>query len=123
MPPLYSYLYVEDDPLSREVMQTLLVEVMGVKNLTIFEDSHNFMARLKTISPPPDFILLDIHIMPHDGYELLSELRSDPEYARCKVLAVTAAVMTKEVEELKARGFDGAFARDEIARRQWRPED
>ncbi len=107
----YNYLYVEDDPLSREVLQTLLVEVLGVNHLTIFEDSQNFMERLKAVDPPPDVILLDILVEPDDGYALLRMLRHDPAFAGVKVLAVTACVMAKEVEQLHAEGFNGALAK------------
>lgn len=107
----YNYLYVEDDPLNRKVLQILLVEVMGVKNLTIFEDSRDFMERLRALSPRPDFILLDIHVEPYDGYKLLRMLRGDPEYAGVKVVAVTASVMVEEIGQLQAEGFDGAFGK------------
>jgi CheY-like chemotaxis protein len=107
----HSYLYVEDDALSREVMQTLLVEVVGVENLTILNDSRDFMLRLRAISPRPDFILLDIHVQPYDGYQLLRLIRDDADFRDCRVLAVTAGVMSDEMAHLKAEGFDGALAK------------
>jgi CheY-like chemotaxis protein len=106
-----SYLYVEDDALSREVLETLLVEVMGAKHLTVFADSENFMERLRAVDPPPDVIFLDILVQPHDGYALLRTVRNDPAFASVKVLAVTASVMAKEIEQLKAEGFNGALAK------------
>lgn len=107
----YHYLYVEDDALSREVMVILLENLVGVGSLTIFEESKDFMARLSAVDPMPDFILLDIHVKPHDGYEILRLLRSDADYRECKLIAVTASVMTDEVQKLKADGFDGALAK------------
>ena len=107
----YHYLYVEDDALSREVMETLLIHLVGVESLTIFEDSTDFMTRLKSLEPQPDFILLDIHVEPHNGYELLAMLRRDQDYRTCKVIAVTASVMLEEVKQLRAGGFDGALAK------------
>jgi CheY-like chemotaxis protein len=107
----FHYLYVEDDPLSREVMQTLLVEVVGVGSLTIFDDSADFSARLKVLTPIPNFIFLDINILPHDGYELLTMIRRQPAFGACKVLAVTSGVLRDEVARLQAHGFDGALAK------------
>ncbi|MCA9970734.1 MAG: response regulator [Anaerolineales bacterium] len=107
----YHYLYVEDDALSREVMETLLLRFVGVGGLTLFADSRDFMARLAALDPQPDFILLDIHVEPHNGYELLAMLRSNPDYRACKLIAVTASVMLDEVRQLQTGGFDGALAK------------
>ncbi len=107
----YSYLYVEDDPLSREVMQVTFEATMGVTRLTLFADSQHFMERLRALAQPPSVILLDIHLEPHSGLELLAMIRSNPDYAASKVIALTASVMNEEVSELKACGFDGAIAK------------
>lgn len=107
----YNYVYIEDDPLSREVMEMLLVNVVGVKNLTIFQDSADMLARLRGLDYRPDFILLDIHVTPDDGYQVLRLLRADPDFQPVSVIAVTASVMTDEVKQLKTSGFDGALAK------------
>jgi DNA-binding response OmpR family regulator len=39
----------------------------------------------------PDMVLLDINMPKKDGFEVLSELRSDPEIAHIPVIAITAA--------------------------------
>jgi len=101
MPGPFNYLYVEDDPLSREVMQTLMENVVGVQSLAIFDTSEDFIERLQSLSPRPDFILLDIHVAPHDGYDLLKMIRADDRFAACRVIAVTASVMSEEVQRAK----------------------
>lgn len=111
MPPPYHYLYVEDDTLSREVLQTIMSIALGITTLTLFEDGNNFMARIKALPDKPDVILLDIHITPNDGFELLRMLRADPAYQHVKVIAVTASVMNEEVKRLRDSGFDGAIAK------------
>lgn len=107
----FNYLYVEDDALSREVMETLMHEVIGVGSLTTFADSADFASRLAALEPKPDFILLDIHVPPHDGYAMLTMIRDNPDLRSAEVLAVTASVMAQEIEHLKARGFNGALAK------------
>ena len=107
----FNYLYVEDDPLSREVMETLMVSVIGVQTIVIFEDSEDFIERLKALNPTPDIILLDVHIEPHDGYAVLSMIREDRVFDELRVIAVTASVMSEEVMRLKEKGFDGALAK------------
>jgi CheY-like chemotaxis protein len=61
-----TFLYVEDDPISREVMELML---QGYSQLTILDSSGDFMARIQALPSIPDVIFLDIHMQPHDGCE------------------------------------------------------
>jgi CheY-like chemotaxis protein len=106
-----SYLYVEDDPLSREGLELVLRRVMGFQNVSIFEDSTNFIARVKLLPQRPDVYLLDIHMRPHTGFEMLAMLRADPAFTGCKVIALTASVMSEEVHTLRTSGFDGIISK------------
>jgi len=105
------FLYVEDDSLSREVMQILLNEVIDAGSVTILPTSDNFIERVRQLEHLPDFILLDIYVEPVNGYDLLTQIRADSDFAHTKVIAVTASVMSTEVALLKAKGFDGAIAK------------
>src|SRR6185369_5977376 len=104
-----SYLYLEDDPLSREIMQMILGTGMGVESLVMFEDSQDFANRLKALDKKIDVFLLDIHITPVDGFKVLEMLRADPAYQKAKIIALTASVMNEEVEKLRRSGFDAAI--------------
>jgi len=106
-----TFLYVEDDRLSREVMQLLMCEIMGIENYYVFEDSSDFSIRLKDCPKRPDVILLDIHVRPINGFEMLEVIRSDPDYDGCRVIALTASVMNEEVQELRRAGFDGTIGK------------
>ena len=105
------YLYVEDDRLSRTVMDMLLGTMMGITSYAIFEDSTDFMVRLKTLPVCPDVILLDIHVQPLNGFEMLKFIRADPEFENCRVVALTASVMNEEVKQLRLAGFDGTIGK------------
>ncbi|HRF96090.1 MAG TPA: response regulator, partial [Aggregatilineales bacterium] len=61
-------LYVEDDPMSREVMKLLLTRRMKFDHVHILEDSTDFMTRLISLPEKPDIIFLDIHMEPMDGF-------------------------------------------------------
>lgn len=104
-------LYIEDEPLSRQVMQMLLVRGLGFKHFTIFEDSHDIIARIKELTPQPEVVLLDIHMRPHDGFEVLSLLRSHEEYRNIKVVACTASVMNEEIDKLREADFNGCLGK------------
>jgi CheY-like chemotaxis protein len=104
-------LYVEDDFLSREVMQALLIRGMGYRNITIFDDSTDFMNKLDTLSSKPDVIFLDIHMEPVDGFTMLRQIRENEGLRSTKVVALTASVMNEEVKMLKDAGFNGVIAK------------
>lgn len=105
------FLYVEDDPRSRQVMNLIMTKAMGVQHLTIFEDSVDFEAHVKALHPAPSIILLDVHVQPYDGFAMLDMVRQIPQLKEAKVIALTASVMNEEVQRLRARGFDGAIAK------------
>jgi CheY-like chemotaxis protein len=107
----YVYLYVEDDALSREIMQTLMEKALEIKNLTMFSDSKDFGERLKALPTRPNVVLLDIHVEPHDGFSMLTMLRADPDFRDIKIIALTASVMNDEVDKLRESGFDGAIGK------------
>lgn len=106
-----SFLYVEDDPRSRQVMDLIMKKAMKVQNLYVFENSSDFMMRVKALPKQPDVILLDIHVTPHDGFTMLNMVREDEGLKGAKVIALTASVMNEEVEALRAQGFDGAISK------------
>jgi len=105
------FLYVEDEPLSRTVMEFLLKRGLGYENITIFEDSYDFIDRIENLELLPDIVFLDIHVPPYNGFEMLSMLRNHPDFKHLRVIALTASVMNEEVEMLKDAGFDGGIAK------------
>ncbi|MEO8392430.1 MAG: response regulator [Chloroflexota bacterium] len=111
------FLYIEDEPFSRTVMEILMVRGLGYKNLHIFSNSEQFLERIEALAQKPDVIFLDIHLKPYDGFEILALLRQQPAYHSTCVIALTASVMNEEVEMLRHSGFNGAIAKpiDQVA--------
>lgn len=105
------FLYVEDDLMSRKVLEVLLMKVMGFSQVTIFENSDRFMERLHQLPIPPSLFLLDIQMRPHNGYEVLEMLRKEPAYQKTPVIALTANVMAHDVEQLQSVGFNGLIGK------------
>jgi CheY-like chemotaxis protein len=104
------FLYVEDDPDSRDVMRLLLRE-LGYAHISIFEDSTNLMERLGKLDPKPTIIFLDIHMKPDDGFTMLKQLRAHKEYENTRIVALTASVMNEEIVTLKNSRFNGVIAK------------
>lgn len=106
-----SVLYVEDDSQSRKLMRMLLTGRMQIPNVTIFEDSTDFLARVEALDPKPSVIFLDIHMEPLNGFEMLEMLRQLDWTKNTPVVALTASVMNEEVQKLRAAGFNGCLAK------------
>lgn len=103
-------LYVEDDELSCEIMRLLLEGEMG-HNVVIFQDSTDFLTRVQALQPKPDVVLLDIHVKPYNGFEMLNMLRSLEAFHHVPIVALTASVMNEEVQQLKTAGFTSIIAK------------
>ena len=104
-------LYFEDDALSREVMRACLTRGLGYQNVTIFDDSTDFDAKLEQFVSRLDVVFLDIHMEPIDGFAMLKLIRKNEVCQSTKVIALTASVMNEEVKMLKEAGFDGVLAK------------
>ena len=104
-------LCVEDDPSNRLVMKLLVEKTLNPKYYTIFEDSTDFLPKVRKLPVRPEIILLDIHVSPFNGFQMLQMIRDDSVYFKTKVVALTASVMNEEVERLRKSGFDGAIGK------------
>jgi CheY-like chemotaxis protein len=104
-------LYVEDHKQSRDVLRMIQRVNAHTISLTFFEDSCQFLERVMELQPQPDAFLLDIHVHPHNGFEMLALLRSHPTYQHSPVVALTASVMNEEIDLLKQAGFSGVFGK------------
>ena len=51
-----SYLYVEDDALSRKLMNMILGKIMQVEMYHIFEDSKNILEQITALPKAPDIL-------------------------------------------------------------------
>ena len=56
-------------------------------------------------SQRPQAVLMDLNLPGMSGFEVLKQLRSDPETAAIPVVALTANAMPRDVERGMAAGF------------------
>ena len=104
-------LYVEDDAQSRRIIHMLLVKRMGLQDLTILENSQNFLTVVSALDPKPNVVFLDIHMQPHNGFEMLAMLRQLEWSRSIPIVALTASVMSEEIQQLRTAGFNGCLAK------------
>lgn len=103
-------LYVEDEVRSRKVMR-MIAKDMGLAHVTIFEDSTDIVERALALDERPDIIFLDIHMEPYTGFEVLGMLRQAAAFRHTPIVAMTASVMSEEVQQLRSAGFNGCLAK------------
>jgi CheY-like chemotaxis protein len=104
-----SFLYVEDDSMSRQVMDRMITGLSST--ITIYEDSAQFAERISALETIPDAVFLDVQIGPLNGFQMLQILREDPRFDAVPIIAMTASVTVSEINELKNAGFDGLIAK------------
>jgi CheY-like chemotaxis protein len=104
-------LYVEDNPQSRRLMHMLLERRMKLEHVTILENSENFLESVEALNPKPDLIFLDIHMQPYSGFQMLEMLRRLGWASHIPIVALTASVMSEEVQKLRTVGFNGCLAK------------
>ncbi len=96
---------VDDEPILISVVQAFL-EDAGYRDFVSVSDSERALPRIR--SERPDVLLLDLMMPEVDGFQILRELRSDPNFAYLPVIVMTAAsdAATKlKVLELGATDF------------------
>src|SRR5690349_14757479 len=111
MPSKPAILYVEDDRQSRRLMEMLFKGRMQLEHFAILEDSEDFEAHVNKLNPAPDIVLLDIHVKPYDGFQMLSMLRKLDWGAKVPIVALTASVMNEEIQQLTVAGFNGCLGK------------
>lgn len=100
-------LIVEDNPMNMILIKDIL-EMDGHK---VFEAWDGVEGVEKAKDLKPDFILMDINMPLLDGYGAVKQIRETESIKDTIVIAVTASVMTEEVEKILDAGFSGYLAK------------
>jgi CheY-like chemotaxis protein len=99
--------YCEDN-LDAILLMELLFPLDGM-NLVSYHNSEGIMEKILALPAVPELFLLDIHVPPLSGFEVLKLLRGNPAYKKVPVIALTASVMNEEVSRLRSAGFSGVL--------------
>lgn len=59
----------------------------------------------------PDLIVCDLQMPKFDGYEVLAQLRADPDTAESVIVAVTAFSMPRDRDKVLTAGFNGYLSK------------
>ena len=94
-------LVVDDNLPSRE----LVVDILRPLGLEVEQAPDGTTGLAAARMMRPDLVILDITMPGMDGFEVLNELRHDPDFARTPMLAVTANAMPGERSKALEAGF------------------
>lgn len=106
-----SYLVIDDDENTCALFSVLLKHVIQSQQVKILNANDDFDNVIGKIGFVPDVIFLDLMMRPHDGYEMLEFFRKQANYANSVVIAITARVMTHDLESMQQAGFNGLISK------------
>ena len=112
-PRLAQILLVEDSPADIVLTREVLEESRILMNLEVVEDGQAALDHLarSTVDesiPKPDLILLDLNLPKRNGFEVLEEIKTDPDLRRIPVVVLTTSDEEADVLEsynLHANGY------------------
>lgn len=94
-------LIVDDSLTARMMVQKFLTE-LGLPEAHVAEDGLQALEQIKKL-PPLDLITIDWNMPEMNGFELLQQLRHNPDFEHTKMLMITTETsMNKMVEALEA---------------------
>jgi signal transduction histidine kinase len=97
-------LYIEDNPANLRLVQEIVAFRADLRLLSA-PDGHAGLALAHTHRPA--VILMDLNLPGMSGFEVLAQLRRDPDTAHIPAIALTANAMPRDIE----RGLSAGFAR------------
>jgi len=100
-------LVADDKDTGRELVRTVL-ENTGYE---VYEAADGAEALVQAREVQPDLIILDLHMPQLDGFDVIRELRLDPQFASTPVMALTASAMMGDRERAIAAGFTGYLSK------------
>ncbi len=95
-------LYVEDNPANLRLVEEIVAFRRDLRLLSA-PDGHLGLELAK--AHRPEAILMDLNLPGMSGFEVLRQLRADPETTWIPVIALTANAMPRDIERGMAAGF------------------
>ena len=101
-------LYIEDTEANVSLMRLILKRVEGV---TLLHAPTAELGIPMAIKELPDLILMDMELPGMNGIAALQVLRQNQETCDIPVIAISGAVMSQDMENIKAASFDALISK------------
>ena len=105
---LRDILYVDDEPVIREIVQMAL-GLMPTLSVSTADSGTRALQSMH--ASKPDLVLLDVMMPNMDGPTTLQRMRSQPELHSIPVIFMTAKAMPQEVARFRALGAAAVIAK------------
>ena len=104
-------LVVEDNDMNMQLVEFLLEE--GVYSIVKATSGEEAIALTQNGDgePPPDLILMDIHLPGMDGLSVVRAMKADARTSRIPILALTAHAMRGDKDRFLEAGCDGYISK------------
>jgi PAS domain S-box-containing protein len=99
----YTLLYIEDDPLNRELLEEIIGQCTPNMHLLIAENAKEGIDI--AIEHKPDLILLDLGLPDMDGFEAFQRLQKFQETKNTPVIALSGDAMPVNIKRAHDAGF------------------
>src|SRR5436309_744806 len=96
-------LIVEDEPDNREIMKTVIEDMLGLRTL-LASDGETALELAATLRP--SLILMDLMMPVLDGFETIARLKGNEATAGIPVIAVTALGRASDRQRALEKGAD-----------------
>ncbi len=97
-------LVVEDDAGGMAIIGVMM-RYLGI-NVVINTTGEGVLSMAHAMNPKPNIFFLDINLPRTTGYEIIKQIRSDPDFAKAIIVAVTAQDADTEIPKCRAAGFN-----------------
>lgn len=104
--PSDAVILIVEDNLNNFILMTRLLAFLGVKKCEWKASGWKVLEFAETLGKI-DLILMDISLPDADGYASLTSLRSNAQYSRVPIVAVTADASPANLTRAREAGFNG----------------
>ncbi len=98
------FLIVDDSPTMRRIVTNTLKR-LGYRDIEDADNGSSAMDKLKTI-PGINFVITDWNMPIMDGLQLVTTIRSTPEYAKLPILMVTTRSVKEDIIDAMKAGVN-----------------
>lgn len=105
------FLYIEDHPASREIMAVLLTTVMGYTNFSTLDSTQDLADNIHQLNTYFDVVFLDLNLLPINGYEACTILKTLDFTKSAKIIALTANLNASAQRKMVEVGFNGMISK------------
>ena len=102
-------LVVEDNDMNMQLVEFLLEE--GGYDIVKAASGEEALSLTRDGAPPPDLILMDIHLPGMDSLSVVRAMKEDARTARVPILALTAHAMRGDRDRFLQAGCDGYISK------------